>query len=118
YNLLTGYLATEIRFIPNPRDLRAVGVNVIKRGTDGPKIAIQAQREVIIAAGALWTPWLLQRSGLGPKSVLEAAGIPVLKDFPGVGANFQDHPVAYPVRKFNNDIHPNVQELLENATLY
>jgi choline dehydrogenase-like flavoprotein len=103
YHLLTGYQVTEIRFV---RDLRAVGVNVVKRGTKGPKIAIQARRETIIAAGAIWTPWLLQRSGLGPRTVLEAAGVEVKRDFSGVGANFQDHPVAFPVYNLTNKIFP------------
>ncbi|KAF2733532.1 alcohol oxidase [Polyplosphaeria fusca] len=116
YNLLSGYQVTEIRLITGR--LRAVGVNVVKRGTAGPKIAIQSKRQVILAAGAVWTPWLLQRSGLGPKSVLEAANIPVIKDIPGVGANLQDHPYSAPPSKFTNDLIPSPEYLLANATAY
>lgn len=97
-------------------NLRAAGVNVVKRGTAGPKIAIQARRETIIAAGAIWTPWLLQRSGLGPREVLESAGIPVLKDFPGVGANFQGHPGGGGSWNLTNNLFPNAGTIWVNAT--
>lgn len=113
YHLLTGYQVTGIRFVTN---LRAVGIDVIKRGTTGPPIAIQARRETIIAAGAIWTPWLLQRSGIGPRAVLEAAGIPVLKDMPGVGANFQDHPMTFSIWNLTNEPFPTPSQLFRNQT--
>ncbi|KAK0613924.1 hypothetical protein B0T14DRAFT_606325 [Immersiella caudata] len=47
--------------------------------------------EVILSAGALHTPTVLQRSGIGPESFLQTAGIPVVLDLPGVGSNLQDH---------------------------
>ena len=47
--------------------------------------------EVIVSCGAVQSPALLQRSGLGPRSVLEPLGIPVVRDLP-VGENLQDHP--------------------------
>ena len=49
----------------------------------------------IIAAGAINTPKLLQLSGIGPRPVLEAAGVPVIHDLPGVGENLQDHLEVY-----------------------
>lgn len=52
---------------------------------------ITSNAEVVIAAGAINTPTILQRSGIGSKMVLEAAGIPVLHELPGVGSNLQDH---------------------------
>lgn len=55
-----------------------------------------ARREVVLCAGALATPLILMRSGLGPAATLEAQGVPVLADLPGVGANYQDH-MAVPV---------------------
>ncbi|KAH7122582.1 choline dehydrogenase [Dendryphion nanum] len=102
YKLLTGYQVTEVRLDGD----RAVGVNIVKRGTTGPKTAIKARKEVILAAGAIWTPWLLQRSGIGPKAVLKAAGIPVVKDVPGVGANFQDHPTIFGAWNLTNQPFP------------
>ena len=50
-----------------------------------------AAREVILAAGALQTPQLLQLSGVGPAALLQNIGMPVVKDLPGVGENLQDH---------------------------
>lgn len=74
--------------------LKATGVQV--RSVKNNKTSIvSASREVILAAGAINTPKLLQFSGIGPKKVLEAAGVKVLLDHPAVGANFQDHPSCY-----------------------
>ncbi|KAF2998793.1 hypothetical protein E8E13_000420 [Curvularia kusanoi] len=55
------------------------------------RINITARAEVIIAAGAFNSPAILQRSGIGSRTVLNAAGVPVLHELPGVGANLQDH---------------------------
>lgn len=51
----------------------------------------RATREVIVAAGAVNSPQLLQLSGIGPAAVLGRHGIPVVHDLPGVGSNLQDH---------------------------
>lgn len=45
----------------------------------------------MLSAGAVHTPQILQRSGIGPAELLERAGIDVINDLPGVGYNFQDH---------------------------
>lgn len=70
------------------RGRRAVGIE-----TGGPTAtgSITARVGVVLAAGALQTPCILQRSGIGPRGLLEAAGIGVLEDLPGVGRNLQDH---------------------------
>jgi choline dehydrogenase len=52
---------------------------------------VSARREVIVCAGTINSPKLLQLSGIGPGSLLQQAGIPVLKDLPGVGENLRDH---------------------------
>jgi choline dehydrogenase len=67
---------------------RATGVEYLR---DGARETAQARGEVILAAGAFNSPQLLQLSGLGPGPHLQALGIPVLADLPGVGANLQDH---------------------------
>lgn len=54
-------------------------------------IEVTAGIETILCAGALHSPQILQRSGIGPPPILKGAGIDVLVDLPGVGANFQDH---------------------------
>lgn len=68
--------------------LRCVGVNVIRQGQHW---AVQARREVLLSAGAVNSPQLLQLSGIGPGALLQRHGIPVLTDLPGVGAQLQDH---------------------------
>ncbi|KAK4184032.1 putative GMC oxidoreductase [Podospora australis] len=55
------------------------------------KITIKARKEIIMAAGAIHTPHILQLSGVGPADLLKKAKIPVVVDLPGVGANLQDH---------------------------
>ena len=52
---------------------------------------IQAQREIILCAGAIGSPGILQRSGIGPRPLLESLGIKVEHELPGVGGNLQDH---------------------------
>ncbi|GAB2784656.1 GMC family oxidoreductase N-terminal domain-containing protein [Rhabdobacter roseus] len=72
---------------------RAVGVEYLSGIQSDDKVPTQvlAGKEVIVAAGALATPKLLLLSGIGPAEELEALGIPVVADLPGVGKNLQDH---------------------------
>jgi choline dehydrogenase len=67
---------------------KAVGVEYLQNGER--KIA-RANREVILAGGAINSPQLLQLSGVGPGALLAEHGIPVVADLPGVGENLQDH---------------------------
>jgi choline dehydrogenase-like flavoprotein len=83
--------ATELVFTKGKKKLVASGVKITDR-TTGEVRTVYARKEVVLAAGAVNTPKLLQISGVGPKAVLEAAGIPVKLAHDGVGANFQDHP--------------------------
>lgn len=70
---------------------RATGVDYIEGGRGGVRKSVSARREVIIAAGALNTPKLLQLSGIGPGDVLQRAGIDVRHALQGVGNNLRDH---------------------------
>jgi choline dehydrogenase-like flavoprotein len=89
YHLLAGHKVLNINITD---DLRADGVTFQQRNTTGAeKIHVKAKREVILAAGALHSPQILQRSGIGPKSLLQRAGIQTKVDLPGVGQNLQDH---------------------------
>jgi choline dehydrogenase len=54
-------------------------------------VTVQAAREVILCAGSIGSPQILQLSGVGPADLLHANGIDVVVDAPGVGANLQDH---------------------------
>jgi choline dehydrogenase len=68
--------------------LRAQGVEVHTRtGVE----QVQATREVLLTAGAIGTPQLLQLSGIGPGALLREHGIELRHDLPGVGENLQDH---------------------------
>ena len=78
---------------------------------------VKADKEVLLAAGAVHTPKLLQLSGIGPKKVLEAAGLETIVDLPGVGQNFQDHSnigaaISLPGLA---QIHPNANDLSGDA---
>lgn len=70
---------------------RAIGVDVT---VDGQRRFARAEREVVVCAGTVASPVLLQRSGLGPAGVLEEHGVEVVADLPGVGENLQDHVTA------------------------
>jgi len=67
---------------------RAVGVEIDVAGT---RRTLRAEREVVLAAGAIGSPTLLQRSGIGPADLLRSFGIEVVADRAAVGADLQDH---------------------------
>jgi choline dehydrogenase len=70
------------------RQPRCTGVQV----WDGHEmVTARATREVLLSAGAVNSPQLLQLSGIGPAALLRQHGIDVVHDLPGVGANLQDH---------------------------
>ncbi|MDX6653740.1 MAG: 5-(hydroxymethyl)furfural/furfural oxidase [Solirubrobacterales bacterium] len=101
---LTGYLPAEVRKRDNLTVLtdttaerllfdggRCVGVSV---GAGARPTSLRGDR-VILCAGAIQSPALLQRSGIGPAPHLRSLGIPVVADLAGVGENLQNHPVSY-----------------------
>lgn len=57
----------------------------------GNSTTIRPKREVVLSAGAIHTPQILQRSGVASAEYLEEVGIELVEDLPGVGYNFQDH---------------------------
>jgi len=76
---------------------RAIGVEV--QGS-----AYKAKREVILAAGAIGSPQILQLSGIGPAALLKNQGIQVIHDLPGVGENLHDHLQVRTVYKVSNTV--------------
>jgi choline dehydrogenase len=78
------------RLLTEKRDgvTRCVGASVLK---DGELFEVHAGREVILSAGSIGSPQILQLSGIGPGTLLRKHGIDVVVDSPGVGANLQDH---------------------------
>jgi choline dehydrogenase len=95
--LVTHALVHRIVFDGN----RAIGVDYSRGGSGGTRVErALAGREVILSAGAVGSPHLLQLSGVGDPDLLAKLRIPVVAALPGVGRNMQDHYVAritYPV---------------------
>ena len=76
--------------------LRCTGASLLR---GGERVAVSATREVILSAGSIGTPQILQLSGIGPAALLREHGIDVVHELPGVGANLQDHLQIRPVFK-------------------
>lgn len=74
---------------------KATGVEYVPtfatEGTTPSRQTVKARKLVVLTAGSLGSPQILERSGVGAKSILEAAGITPIVDLPGVGTNYQDH---------------------------
>src|SRR5690606_35244057 len=85
----------------------AVGIDVRKNGETR---FLRAQREVILSAGAIGSPQLLQVSGVGPAALLKEHGIPIVHVNESVGQNLQEH-AAY-------DHYYRAKVRTMNATLY
>lgn len=94
---------------------KAVGVEYIVGGPGGRKSKVMARREVILSAGALNSPKLLELSGIGPRDVLDRAGVPVLHELAGVGNNLRDH---YAVRMVSRVAGaPTINEMVQGPAL-
>lgn len=79
--------ASGVEYVPNPdyEPIQSLGPT-----PSGSKIA-RARKQVVLSSGALGTPLILERSGIGAKDVLEKAGVKPVVDLPGVGNSYQDH---------------------------
>ncbi|MDH1263046.1 choline dehydrogenase [Pseudomonas sp. GD03944] len=73
---------------------RASGVAYLV-GSANSATTVHARREVLLCAGAIASPQILQRSGVGPGDLLRSLGIDLVHELPGVGANLQDHLEMY-----------------------
>ena len=82
--VVTAALTTRILF----DGTRAIGIAFTRGGE--PMVA-RAAGEVILSAGAINSPQVLQLSGVGPGGLLRGLGIDIVREVPGVGANLQDH---------------------------
>ncbi len=111
YHLLTGSAVSKLNFVR--QNATGVEVSSVEPTTvyfitlSDPDVQwinretfqfgyVNADKEIILAAGAAHTPQVLQLSGVGPKSLLNRLEIPIVVDLPGVGQNFQDQPTLYP----------------------
>ncbi|KAI1174757.1 GMC oxidoreductase-domain-containing protein [Nemania sp. FL0916] len=77
--------ASGVEYHPNPLFQSEKGA------TPPAKRSIRARKLVVVSSGALGTPSVLERSGIGRADVLEKAGVPLVEDLPGVGHDYQDH---------------------------
>ncbi|MEZ2829981.1 choline dehydrogenase [Serratia liquefaciens] len=88
--IVTHALTDRIRF----EGKRAVGVDYLQ-GESNQITSARARREVLLCAGAIASPQILQRSGVGPAALLNRLDIDLVHDLPGVGENLQDHLEMY-----------------------
>lgn len=82
---------TRILYRENDRPENAPKVSGVQFTQNGNIYQVFANREVIISAGTVNSPKLLQLSGIGPQKLLNELGIPVVVDLPGVGTGYVDH---------------------------
>jgi choline dehydrogenase len=116
YHTLTGQRVLKVAF----QGKRATEVVFVPAdATDQSQArSVKAKREIVMAAGSIHTPQILQASGVGPKKLLEKAGVPLVFDSPGVGSNFQDQPftIAPSFNLTNFPFHPDFYDMLLNQT--
>lgn len=87
-DIMTGCHVKRLRMQQTERGTVCTGVEFTGGGTEW---FAESTREAICTAGAVGSPQILQLSGIGPASLLQQHGIPVVADLPGVGENLQDH---------------------------
>ncbi|QRV84518.1 GMC oxidoreductase [Ceratobasidium sp. AG-Ba] len=90
--VLTGAQVTKINFAnasASGSKLKATGVSFVSNSTG---YSAHARKEVVLAAGAIQSPQILELSGIGNATLLQSLGIRPLINLPGVGENLQDHP--------------------------
>jgi choline dehydrogenase len=90
FELWTGAQVQRLRLARVDGQLTCEGAVVhTPRGIE--EVALEPGGEVLLAAGAIGSPQILQLSGIGPAALLQQYGIEIQQDLPGVGANLQDH---------------------------
>ncbi|MBW4444810.1 MAG: GMC family oxidoreductase N-terminal domain-containing protein [Plectolyngbya sp. WJT66-NPBG17] len=109
--VMTGALVTRLLF----EDTHAVGVEYLHEGT---LHQVRVNQEVILSAGTFDSPKLLLLSGIGDAEQLQALGIPVVADLPGVGQNLQDHPVVSVAYEATQDLHTASTSSIAEAGLF
>ncbi|EGG13187.1 uncharacterized protein MELLADRAFT_23953, partial [Melampsora larici-populina 98AG31] len=83
------------RLIVSKSDGGKVNVQGVEYSVHGSKKKVLAHKEVILSAGSIGTPAILERSGMGDPAILKKFDIPVVLDLPGVGSNLADHAVVF-----------------------
>ena len=83
----------------NFKNKKAISVDYLK---DNKNFTTKANKEIILCAGSIGSPQILQTSGIGENAKLKNLGIETIKDLKGVGKNLQDHLMFRPVYKVKN----------------
>ena len=102
FELWTGAQASELVLENHPGTAKPLRCSGVKVWNGQEMVTAHAQREVILSAGSVASPQLLQLSGIGPARLLQSKGIALRLDLPGVGANLQDHLQIRTVFKVKN----------------
>jgi choline dehydrogenase-like flavoprotein len=100
--VLTDTLVENV--VVDARDGRKRAIGVAVRGAGDGRRKIEARREVILAAGAIGSPQILQLSGIGPGALLREHGIDVVHDRGSVGENLHDHLQIRSIYKVSNTV--------------
>ncbi|GAA5859459.1 hypothetical protein JCM1840_004625 [Sporobolomyces johnsonii] len=118
--LLTGVQASKVLWASEKTGsglVTATGVEFTQTdSTSASTFTISASQEVILSAGSLQSPQILELSGVGNASFLESFGISSVVDLPGVGENLQEHPSLVVVEKLK-DGYDSLDAVAANATL-
>jgi choline dehydrogenase len=93
-------------------DGRCIGVDYLQ---DGKPASARASAEVVVSAGAIESPKLLQLSGIGDPAELRAAGVELTVELPGVGKNFHNHVLTGVIREATQPVPSGRQNLSESA---
>ncbi|KAI6854668.1 GMC oxidoreductase [Hortaea werneckii] len=116
-HLIVGHAASKIHFDRfTARSVDFIRSNTTIESSKNPKSNVKACREIILAAGAPYSPQILQVSGIGPRNLLEELGIETIVDLPGVGSNFQDQPTMFMQYTYSNYPYPSPEWLTTNET--
>ncbi|KAL1840408.1 hypothetical protein VTJ49DRAFT_482 [Mycothermus thermophilus] len=120
YDLLVKHQVVKVVYGPGGPLASGTPKVEVRNLEDDSRFNVTVNGEVILSAGALHTPTILQRSGIGPASFLINRGIPVVVDLPGVGSNLQDHsgpPVTWNyTTEYAPGVWPLPSEMRNNAT--
>ncbi|GAA6039795.1 hypothetical protein JCM8097_004225 [Rhodosporidiobolus ruineniae] len=118
-NVITGAHATKINW-KTAKDAAgnvvASSVSFVQSGRSSLVYTANVTREVILSAGTVQTPQLLELSGVGSSAVLTKAGVKTVVDLPGVGENLQDHPAVVDVFKLKPGVE-SLDQLQDSAFL-